>query len=75
MLLVGNYTLADFHSANVGGHVRITDPEAEPPSANLGLLINYMAASFASSGVHGGVVVTEATEAAKTPLLAHPLTG
>jgi hypothetical protein len=75
VLLVGNYTLANFSATNIGGHIRITDPEAEPPSANLGLLINYMAASFASSGVHGGAMVTEAAEAAKTPLLAHPLAG
>jgi hypothetical protein len=75
VLLVGNYTLANFTSANVGGHIRITDPVAAPASANLGLLVNYMAASFASSGVHGGAVVTEAAEAAKTPLLTHPLTG
>jgi hypothetical protein len=75
VLLVGNYTLVNFSATNVGGHIRITDPEAAPPSVNLGLLINYMAASFPSSGVHGGAVVTEAAEAAKTPLLAHPLTG
>jgi hypothetical protein len=31
-----------------------------------------MAASFASSGVHGGAVVTQVAETASTPLLAHP---
>jgi hypothetical protein len=32
-----------------------------------------MAASFATTaGGHGGAVVTDATEAANTPLLAHP---
>jgi hypothetical protein len=31
-----------------------------------------MAASFASSGVHGGAVVTEAPQTAGAPLLAHP---
>jgi hypothetical protein len=67
--------LANFHSTSVGGHIRITDPVAAPPSADIGLLINYMAASFASSGVHGGAAVTEAAEAPRTPLLAHPLTG
>jgi hypothetical protein len=31
-----------------------------------------MAASFASSGVHRGAVVTEAPQTAGAPLLAHP---
>jgi hypothetical protein len=53
VLLVGKYSAGNFLSANVGGHVRITDPGAAPPSADIGLLINYIAASFASSGVHG----------------------
>jgi hypothetical protein len=75
VLLIGTYSLANFHSTSVGGHIRITDPVAAPPSADIGLLINYMAASFASSGVHGGAAVTEAAEAPRTPLLAHPLTG
>jgi hypothetical protein len=75
VLLIGNYTLANFHSASVGGHVRITDPGAIQPSADIGLLINYMAASFASSGVHGGAVITEAPQIAGAPLLAHPLNG
>jgi hypothetical protein len=52
--------------------IRITDPGAAPQGANIGLLINYMAASFASSGVHGGAVVTEAPQTAGAPLLAHP---
>jgi hypothetical protein len=75
VLLIGNYTLANFTSANVGGHIRIKDPGAESPSANLGLLINYMAASFPSNGVHGGAVVTGAAEAPGTPLLLRPLAG
>jgi hypothetical protein len=41
-------------------------------ASDLGLLVNCIAASFASAGVHGGAVVTDATEAANTPLLAHP---
>jgi hypothetical protein len=71
VLLVGNYSLANFSSTNLG-HIRITDPGAAPQGANIGLLINYMAASFASSGVHGGAVVTEAPQTAGAPLLAHP---
>ena len=72
VLLVGNYSLVDFTSANVGGHVRIKDPGAAPPSADLGLLINYIATSFASSGVHGGAVVLDELHAGGAPLLAHP---
>ena len=75
VVLVGNYSSGNFTSANVGGHVRITDPGAAPPSVDLGLLVNYMAASFASAGVHGGAVVTEAPQTAGTPLLAHPHMG
>ena len=48
VLLVGNYSAGNFTSANDGGgHIRIKDPGAAPPSVDLGLLINYMAASFA----------------------------
>ena len=71
VLLVGKYRLANFSSTNLG-HIRITDPGAEPEGPNVGLLINYMAASFASSGVHRGAVVTEAPQPASAPLLAHP---
>jgi hypothetical protein len=71
VLLVGKYSLANFSSTNLG-HIRITDPGAEPEGPNVGLLINYMAASFASSGVHRGAVVTEAPQTAGAPLLAHP---
>jgi hypothetical protein len=78
VLLVGNYSAGNFTSANDGGgHIKITDPGASPPAAaplsvDLGLLINYMAAGFASSGVHGGAEVTEAPQTAYAPLLAHP---
>jgi hypothetical protein len=67
VLLVGNYSAGNFTSANDGGgHIKITDPGASPPAAaplsvDLGLLINYMAASFATTaGGHGGAVVTDA---------------
>ncbi len=62
VLLVGNYSAGNFTSANDGGgHIRIKDPGAAPPSVDLGLLINYMAASFATTaGGHGGAVVTDA---------------
>ena len=71
VLLVGNYSLANFSSTNLG-HIRITDPGAAPQGANIGLLINYMAASFASSGVHGGAVVTEAPQTAGAAVGASP---
>ena len=71
MLLVGKYSLANFSSTDVG-HIRITDPGAAPQGANFGLLVNYIAASFASAGVHGGAVVIEAPQTAGAPLLAHP---
>lgn len=73
VLLVGNYSLANFHSANDGGgHVKITDPGAALPNADLGLLINYVATSFAGRGVHGGAVVLDEPHTGGAPLLAHP---
>ena len=65
-------TVGNFSERQSAGHIRITDPGAEPEGPNVGLLINYMAASFASSGVHRGAVVTEAPQTAGAPLLAHP---
>ena len=73
VLLVGNYSAGNFTSANDGGgHLKIMDPGAAPPSTDLGLLINYIAASFASSAVHGGAVVIEEPHAGGAALLAHP---
>jgi hypothetical protein len=84
--LVGHYTLANFTSSTDGsGHVMITDPPvvAQQPSgetglhgANVALLGNYIAASFAALGSpQGAVAIVDALQSVDQALLAsHPKT-
>src|SRR5579883_2116591 len=62
VVLVGNYTSANFSSTDDGhGHVKITDPAgAMPQSANIALFGHYIAGSFAGGGINGATVITPA---------------
>ncbi len=77
VVLVGNYTSANFSSTDDGhGHVKITDPAgAMPQSANVALFGHYIAGSFAGGAINGATVITTADPANPPPLLAHPHTG
>jgi hypothetical protein len=73
--MIGSYTSANFHLAagSGGSGTIITDPSAAPAhSANVGLLGNYIAASFATVAAgNGGTPLGEATQT-HSALLTNP---
>ena len=76
---VGSYVTSNFKlTADSNGKVEISDPGATlqsataPLSANMALLGNYIAASFATSALHGGTVVADLEPNTVLPVLAHP---
>ncbi len=71
--MVGLHTSASFHiSSGISGSVEIIDPPVVGGGfANIALLGNYMAASFATSAIHGDSVIAD-TQTPPQPLLTHP---